>query len=205
MFLLEKTLGPNKRLHLHMSSNPKIEKLITTLDKDIDESRNSAKQFLELFYMSLGAAVVLIFLYIAPEVAASKLPEAEADTRERIGAFNQEVQQWERKYGKKIEFLNGNQYKEKEKEKSGSLIASEIDAHKISYPSDSIHFEKFLRLVSKFQIAGGKLETLMKVLPFFISALCGAFLLTYRFHAQAANDLIKEKYKILAGNLRCGA
>ena len=190
-------------LPLDMTSTPNIETLIATLDKDIEESRKSAKQFLELFYIALGAAAVFLFLYIAPEVAAGKLPAAEAVSRDGIRSFNLQIQQWEKKYSRKIEFMNEDQYKAKEK--SGSLTPYEIEARKITYPNDSIFFEKILRILSRFQVDGSKLETMMKVIPLFISALCAGFLLTYRFHAQAAIDLVKEKYKILAESSRSGA
>jgi hypothetical protein len=186
-----------------MTETQSIATVIESLDKNIDDSRTSAKQFLELFYFSLTAAAIFLFLYIVPEVAASKLPAAEAESREGIRAFNLEVQQWERKFGKKIQFLSGDQYKEKDK--SNSLSVAEIEARRIIYPNDSINYEKILRLLSKFQVDSSKLETLMKVIPIFLSALCAGFLLTYRFHAQAEIDFKKEKFKYLVDASRSGA
>ena len=186
-----------------MTITPNITTLIATIDKDITESRKSAGQFLDLFYLAIGAAVVFLFLYIAPELASGKLPTAEAETRNDIRAYELKISHWEKKFSRKFAPLNEGQYKEKQK--TGSLTSAEIEERNIKYPNDSVQIEKILRILSKFQVDGSKLETMMKIIPIFISALCAGFLLTYRFHAQAANDLVKEKYKILSAPPRSGA
>ena len=178
-----------------MTNNSNQNALLASIEKDIEESRKSAKHFLDLSFGVLWAGIAFLFIYIVPEIAATHLPAAEARSREVIQTFNTNVERWEKKFGGKYEYFSDEYFAEKSRH--GLLTEADIALREIKYPHESVRLEMIARSLSNFRLDSTKLESMIKVIPVFLGALFAGFLLTHRFHAQAAIDLAREKYKIL--------
>lgn len=172
------------------------EELKKAIDEDIATARLSAKQFFDLFSLTIGAAVVFLIFYVLPDIAAKKLPAEQITLSADIQKYEEKVGLWENKFKAKFSKLDTDQYKKKSEAKE--LSESEFEANKINYPQYQNSIVSAIKFLALFQVDGSKLESLMKAVPIFLATLCAGFLLTYRFHASAANELVKEKYKILA-------
>lgn len=170
--------------------------IIELLNADIALSRKTADQFLTYFAFSLLGLLVVVTLYVLPGVAATVLPYFKTNfVRNETKRVIHEVM-WEQHYKKPFERLSSSAYDEKRK--AGKLTAAEIEAEAIRPLDDDKEFLELLEWIAKFQSQNERLEAIIKIVPAIFAALAAGLLLTYRFHAKEAGDLLREKYKILA-------
>lgn len=80
------------------------EELKKAIDEDIATARSSAKQFFDLFSLTIGAAVVFLIFYMLPDIAAKKLPAEQITLSADIQKYEEKVGLWEKKF--KAKFLN---------------------------------------------------------------------------------------------------
>jgi hypothetical protein len=169
---------------------------IKELDTDIVAARKLADTFMEYFGMSLAALVAVVVIYLLPGIATTFLPENEKELLQREAEFKSRVTSWEVRHKLTFTRLDKDQFKEKQK--SGTATTAEIEANQIEPPQQMRNLVGYLRFASKFQSQSEKLELLLKTIPAVLAALAAGFLITYRFHAKEAGELVREKHRIRA-------
>jgi len=175
-----------------------MQSLLDSIERDIKDHNSKAQSFLAIAYAVLIAAVVFALLYVVPGIAARALPEMEKEliASQQIHRLSEE--QFMAKYKKKPYDVTKKEF---ESSISAGTVTDELrDAYALTLvPSDTL--VKFFRLLRTLQVEDRKMEYLGTIIPIVLGGVLAGFLLTYRFHAQAAKEFSLKKFELLQSNL----
>jgi hypothetical protein len=174
----------------------KYEEIVKAIDEDIEKHHQKASGMLGVVESVLTFGVIALLLYFVPSMAEKALPSIQAEAGQEKSKYEEAVRDFEGRYSKKFYSVSEDEYETLTE--NNAVTDAVREARTITKMNDGE--SKVLSLVafvSALKIDDGKIEFVLKLLPYVIGAVLAGFLVTYRLHVVSAKELAIKKIELL--------